>query len=330
MRLAGAAGFPYDYCMLAPEPRIAAVVQGYARVIDRFGNKIGTRPMVLPTGEFFPDAFTGDEQSVQALFERMKQHAGLGDLVMSVRVAPVEGQGGGCGGSCACDSAGAAPVQRLVRDETGWHLAVLAGEVRIAEVLTTHMARGLAVAFLVESGGGSSAPVDLVAVALGFGALLLEGSYVYRKSCGGPSIAHFTELGTEELAIALAVFAAVGGHRVRLAQRELGPTQREALGDARAWIESNGDLVERLRQAPERVAAGDFEIRETRPWLARVLGSRGPARRAVAATIAADDSLEALEASLGGAPVRAKAKAVDPKLDEIKKLVDEAFQDAEG
>jgi hypothetical protein len=315
--------------MLAPQPRIESLVQGYARVIDRLGSKIGARPMVLPTGEFFPDVFNGDEQSVRALFERMKEHAGLGDLAMSVRVVSAGAQAGhgGCGGSCACDSAGDAPVERLVRDQTGWHLAVLANEVRAPEVLTTHMARGIAVAFLAEASGGavaSPAMVDLTAVALGFGALLLEGSYVYRKSCGGPSIAHFTDLGPEDLAIALVLFAALGGHPPKLAQRELGPTQRAALAEARAWIDSNRDLIERLRQAPGRVAAGDFEICETRPWLLRVFGSRGPARKAGAGG-GSDDGLEALEAALAGAPVQAKAKMADPKLDEIKKLVDEAF-----
>jgi hypothetical protein len=319
--------------MLAAEDRIVGVVQGYARVIDRFGKKIGTRPMVLPTGDFFPDAFTGDQQSVQALFARMKEHAGLGDLAISVNVATGgghAGHGGGCGGSCACDDGGGEPpAERLVRDETGWHLAVLANEVRAPEVLTTHMARGLAVAFLAEASDGaapSPAMIDIAAVTLGFGALLLEGSYVYRKSCGGPSIAHFTVLGTEELAIAFALFAALGGHQPSRAQRELGPTQRAALGEAWAWVDSNRDLTDRLGRTPGRVAAGDFEICETRPWLVRRLFKPKPSRKAGGAgAIAADDSLEALEAALAGAPVQAKAKPADPKLDEIKKLVDEAF-----
>jgi hypothetical protein len=318
--------------MLAAEDRIVGVVQGYARVIDRFGEKIGARPMVLPTGDFFPDAFTGDEESVQKLFARMKEHAGLGDLAISVNVVgggEHAGHGGGCGGSCACDSGAEPPAQRLVRDENGWHLTVLGTEVRAPEVLTTHMARGLAVAFLADASDGaapSPAMIDLAAVALGFGALLLEGSYVYRKSCGGPSIAHFTVLGTEDLAIAFALFAALGGHPPSRAQRELAPTQRAAVGEARAWVESNRDLTDRLKRAPGRVAAGDFEICETRPWLVRRLFKPKPSRKAGGAgAIGADDSLEALEASLAGAPVRAKAKTVDPKLDEIKKLVDEAF-----
>jgi hypothetical protein len=319
--------------MLAAEDRIVGVVQGYARVIDRFGEKIGARPMVLPTGDFFPDAFTGDQQSVQALFARMKEHAGLGDLAISVNVVGGgghAGHGGGCGGSCACDSDGGGepPAQRLVRDENGWHLTVLGNEVRAPEVLTTHMARGLAVAFLAEASDGaapSPAMIDLAAVALGFGALLLEGSYVYRKSCGGPSIAHFTVLGTEDLAIAFALFAALGGHPPSRAQRELGPTQRAAVGEAWAWVDSNRDLADRLKRTPGRVAAGDFEICETRPWLVRRLFKPKRSRKAGGAGgSGSDDSLEAFEAALAGAPVRAKTKPVDPKLDEIKKLVDEA------
>jgi hypothetical protein len=330
--------------MLAPQARIFSVVRGYARVIDRHGKALGVRPLVLPTGDFFPDTFVGDEQSVQQLFERMKVHAGLGDLAASVTVVHAGehsgescgsscGGGGGSGGSCGCDAGGAEPPQRLVRDESGWHLAVLGSETRLPEALTTHMARTLAVAFLAQAGGDGAARApgasDLVAVALGFGALLLEGAHVYKKSCGGPSIARFTEIGLDELAIAVALFAGLGGHSLKRVQRELSPTQRDAVAHAGAWVDSNRDLVERLRRAPDRVAAGDFSLCETRPWLLRVLGRRGPARRPDGIdALAGDDGLEAFEAALAGSPVQRKAKAPDPKLDEIKQLVDEAFRNS--
>jgi hypothetical protein len=318
--------------MTAPGPNTEAIVQAYARVIDRFGRAIGSRPMVLPTGDFFPDVFTGDDDSVQKLFSRMKEHAGLGDRPISVNVVSAgghAGHGGGCGGACACDSDGEPPAQRLARDESGWHLTVLANEVRAPEVLTTHMARGLSVVFLAEASGGagvSPAMIDLVGVALGFGVLLLNGSYVYRKSCGGPSVARLTDLGPEDLAVAFVLFAELGGHSAKRAERELSPTQREAVSEARAWADSNRDLVGLLKQAPGRVAAGDFEICETRPWLVRRLFKPKPVRKSAGGdALAAADSLEALEAALAGAPVRAKPKPVDPQLDEIKKLVDEAF-----
>ena len=49
---------------------------------------------------------------------------------------------------------------------------------------------------------------ELAALSLGFGVLLLEASYLYSKSCGGPSVQRATALQTDELSGLFALFLA--------------------------------------------------------------------------------------------------------------------------
>jgi hypothetical protein len=101
---------------------------------------------------------------------------------------------------------------------------------------------------------------DFAAVALGFGALLLQGSYIYAKSCGGPRVTRVTKVLLPELAIATALFAATEGHDLGPLLRELDPTQRELLGEAERLIRANRRLVATLADQPDRIARGDFEL----------------------------------------------------------------------
>lgn len=322
---------------LVPASVFSTIVQGYARVLARFGRALGTRPMVLPTAEFFPDRFVGDEQSVANLIGRMKDHAGLGALELGAQIAGAKGpcHAGGCGGDCAPSIEASVELERLVRTDDGWQLRLRADEVRVPEVLTTHVARALALAFLATEEPGRPVPahpavVDLAAVALGFGALMMEGSYVYRKACHGASVARFTALGCEELAVAFALFVASGRHARRRALTHLGTTQRARLREALTWADSNPELVRRLVDAPARVAAGDFELDEPRPFLLRLLGRKGKRARTDAApdTLLADATIEQWEAALtGSARGKRPVKPVDPELEEIRRLVDEALGD---
>ena len=169
---------------------------------------------------------------------------------------------------------------------------------------------------------------DLAAVGLGFGALLLEGSYVYRKGCHGASVARFTDLGCAELAIAFALFVAMGQHPERRARGALGTTQRALFNDAMVWAKSNLAIVQGLHKSPARVAAGEFRLMEPRPWLSRLFGSGRPAKDV--SLPGPDASLDEIEAALAGANVAERpARKPDPELDEIKKLVDEALSEVE-
>jgi hypothetical protein len=310
------------------------ILQRYAALVARLGAEIGEAPMVLPTGRFFPDVFGGDEKSVRRLVRRMQQHAGMSDIPISARLmGGAEQSAGGCGtGGCgtgAC-ATGSDEVQepRLVDLGDGWRLNVPQAELANPVVLTANVARTLGFILHVETQDKDEAiaqPIDVTAelasVALGFGVLLLEGSYVYQKSCGGPSVARVTRLSCGELATAFMAFVARDRHSLRPALRELGTTQRALVAEAKEWFDSNTHIVNALKNDPQRIALGELVLEEPRPWLARLFGR--PSRRL-------DDSasLEELEAMVTALPAvgrRPESPRSDSKRSELRALVDEAF-----
>ncbi len=311
-----------------------ALVQSFARVAERLDLLAEARPVVLPNGDFFPDLFTGDEASVQRMLERMLSHAGLSDMALEVRFWG-ESEDASCG-TGACGSCGPAPtetegVERLVDAGEHWQVNVLPAEARDAVPLGSTLSRAIALAVLREADAPPreiplDLAVDLTAVGLGFGVLLLEGSHIYRKSCGGPSIGRVTALGPTELALVTALAAAAHGQSVRKVNKHLSPTQLEAFDEAKAWADSNLALVSLVQRDAARVAKGEFALQEPKSWLGRLLG--GKTRRAPNAESAS--TIEELEAALATADApraRASAKPRDPKLEEIRRLVDEALSE---
>lgn len=318
-----------------------AVIQRYARVLGRHGGEWGTRPLVLPNGHFFPDRFAGDRTSLQKLLERMQQHAGMDDIPVEAVVLPRDpdvGSTGGCGsGACAPSAKNGGDFARLVDRGDGWLLQVPEAELGHPVVLTTNLARSLSVVFLMETqleGEVVEPPLDVtadfVAVGLGFGALMLQGSYIYSKSCGGPSIASATKVGVGELAVLAALFIAVGKHSFRDALRELDTTQKALLEEARDLIESNRPLIEALASDPARVARGDFQLAEATGWLGRILAKR---RKPTQGGAEFDENLsleevESLFVSLAPKhPGTRPSATTNPARDELKALVSEALDD---
>ncbi len=262
-----------------------ALTERYAALVAALAEELGQRPLVLPTGAFFPDTFTGDQASVQRFVARLQEHAGMTDVPIEVMlVGQVAGGAGSCGSSGGCcggpvvSKDGSLP--RVVEQGEGWLLQVPAEEVSHPTLFAAQLARALGLIFLQEvlpEGEEPEPPLavslELTAVALGFGVLLLEASHVYRKSCGGPSVSSFTELDPASLALATALFIEQAGHGARPALKALAVTQRELLERSLAWVRSNRALVDALRSMPESVALGMIDVREERPWLARVLGA---------------------------------------------------------
>jgi hypothetical protein len=262
-------------------PALASIVERMASLLVAVRDDLGERPLVLPNAEFFPDRFTADAASASRLVTRMLEHAGLSDVPVSTRVVvedePESPHEGGCSSGCAVPVANAAGTPRLVDDGDGFVLNVPAPELRHPVVLTTMVARALGHVLLVESlPPGTSVPgpvelsADYAAIALGFGPLMLEGAYIYSSGCGGPRVAQVTRAGLQELAILTALFIEMGGHSGRKATKELGATQADALSRALEWARSNRELCERLKHTPERVAAGDYALRDAKPWLMRL------------------------------------------------------------
>jgi hypothetical protein len=320
------------------------LVRRYAHLLQHFAEEIGQRPLVRQTSEFFPDPFTKDAPSVERLVRRLQGHAGLLDVPITVRLVSLEladsstnaaqGCGTACGtGSCAAPSASEqGTFARLEETAQGWILNVFDAELHHPVALTTQLSLALAEIFLRET-SSAEAPVeaprgasrDLTCVALGLGLLVLEGSYIYGKSCGGPSVTRLTELSVGELSVACSLFIALGRHSARQALSGLGTTQRALLGEANDWAASNSALLSRLASNPGQLATGVPQVREARSWLLRVFERPALAGKSSAAGELEDDAL--LEQALRAAPAPpAPPRARSREQEELAALVDEALR----
>jgi hypothetical protein len=307
---------------LPDKAALSAIVERYARLLADIGDHVGRRPLVLPDADFFPDRFTGDATSAGRLVERMASHAGLGDVPLTTRVVSEEEPEAphqGCSSGCAVPVAQAAGTPRLVDHGDGFTLNIAAPELGHPVVLTTMVARALGHVLLVEAlpeGAGVEAPLELTAdyaaVALGFGPLLLEGAYIYSKSCGGPRVAQVTRAALTEIAVLTALFVEMGGHSARRVTKDLGATQAASLGETLEWARSNRELCARLSAEPARIAAGDYSLRDAKPWLLRVFGRKPKI---------ADDEIPAELLR----PRERAPRTPDPRHDELRELVEDAL-----
>jgi hypothetical protein len=277
----------------------ADLVRRYARLLQHFGAELGERPLVRHDTQFFPDRFEKDQASLELLVRRLQAHAGMLDVPLRVQLLtpdglPSEGSagscssgGGGCGtGGCGPGAApeGGAKLPRLEESAQGWTLNVGEAELHHPVALTTQLSLALADIFLTET-ESASAPVeaprevsrDLTCVALGLGLLVLEGSFIYSKSCGGPSVACLTQLSVGELSIACSLFISSGGHSPRRALADLGTTQRALLSEASDWAASNPELIRQLAEDPGQLATRPPAVQDTRGWLLRLF-QRAPKR----------------------------------------------------
>jgi hypothetical protein len=212
---------------------------------------------VLPTGDYFPDHFDGSARATQRLLERMQAHAHIEDIPVTLML------GDGTPAAQSCASGGCAPSvdqdtaePRLVAHEQGWVLRLDSSEVAHPVALTTIVARALGLVFLEETRQrGQTLPEplplhqELAAVMLGFGVLLLEGSHVYSKSCGGPRISQLTALGVNDLAWAVALFCEDNRINLKPALKNASATQRTALDAASATLRGNPTLLAWVRSA---------------------------------------------------------------------------------
>lgn len=253
------------------------IVRTYARFRARYGEAIGTPPLVQPTGQFFPDEFRLDAPSVERLLRRMMAYSPLADdLGLELGfVAPSEDHAGGCGSS-ACGSGGSGGPMRTVQElADGYRVLVAASDVPNPDLLTTSLARAVGELVLHEAGEDfDDGEEEIAAVACGFGVILAGGAAVWAKSCGGLRMAKATTSSVEEIAVALALFVAVHGAKVSEARAHLGATQREAMDLAVAWVESNPLLVEALRDHPATLESGIIELEPVRGLLGRWLHKR--------------------------------------------------------
>lgn len=323
--------------MLPTEAVIRNLLEAQANLRVDFAADYGQRPLVLPESEFFPDVFSPNEQGAKRLVARMQHHAGLLDIPLTTRVigandAPSAAQ---CGSGACAPKTSSGDFERLVDTGDEWILQLPQQELHHAVALTTTVARALALVFLQETQRKplqTTVPaevlVDLSAVNLGFGALLMEGAYIYQKSCGGPQVAQLTALSVAELAVLVAFFAHGDQPALKRAQRSLGTTQAAALRAAVALANGNQELVGLLRNAPELLLAGVFSLQPPKEDLFGWLTT--PFRRQKSSD-PADPLLAAAEFDLALAPAKKnKASATTKRKpdDELSALVSEVLENS--
>jgi hypothetical protein len=323
-----------------------ALAQRYAGLVDELELEQGEPLLVLPNAEYFPDRFTGDAASVERLTARMQGYAALEHLEIQVKLVgePVPAKGGGCG-TGACGAPGCAPSEadgssgpRVERTADGYVFRVPSEEISHSIVLTARLATSLGAVALIERHprgaalAGDPAQAELAATALGFGVLLLEASYLYSKSCGGPNVQRATAVPTEELATLFTLFLAREEHSLKSALAELGTTQRAVVKEAWVLIDESPGLVSLLKNDPERVARGNFPVRDGVSFLSKLFG-RGkrsqatPAEREAAALSALERgaTVEELEDLLGPGSPAPRARPKSESDAELRALVDEAL-----
>lgn len=324
-----------------------AIVQRYARLRRRLGRDLGERPFVLPSSAFFPDVFTADAESAARITARMVEHAGMADIPIRTAVASLGAPNptsGSCGsGACGVPHTSGQGLARVVDEGDGWLLQIPEPELRHPVALTTNLARSLAFIFLVETKQEMEVlepPVDVTAdftaVALGFGPLMLQGSYIYAKSCGGPQIGTVTKVTLPELAVLVGLFAALSGLRLADAYKVLDVTQRAMLADAEQLWRANKKLVAQVKTSPELVAKGSFDFEEPGGLFFDLLRGLRLKKPADLPEELLDPSLDLAEvealmidmppsSSVTGRPSR---PARDPGHEDLKNLVSEALRGA--
>jgi hypothetical protein len=300
---------------LPSEESLRYIVRRYAEARTAHGDVIGKPELVQPDGRFFPDEFKLDPPSIARLLRRMMSYAPL-SAELPIELAFLEPEedaaGGGCGKS-SCGTGGKIGAHDGVVDKgDGYRVDVKVTDVANPVVLTTSLARSVGALVIAE--GGELAPRDgdateeIVAVACGFGVLLLSGSAVYTKACGGLRMHRATHLAVEELAVALALFVRVNGLEPSAARAHLETTQREAFAEAMRWVDSNDAIVTALRDHPSELASGVFAIAPARGFLGRLF------------TRKRDDVPQAAPA-----PRRERTEAESRRLAEARALVEDAL-----
>ncbi|MBK6696962.1 MAG: hypothetical protein IPG50_32975 [Myxococcales bacterium] len=312
---------------LPSDDTLKHLVSRYGAFVAAHGAAIGKPALLLPTGEFFPDEFKGDADGVAAFLKRMLSYAPLSaELPVGLRfVEPEDGEsGGGCGSGACSPSKKASCGPGESKDETPRGLAVHdAGEGYVVDLsipdvghsirLAATLARAAGALVLLEAGEGDADDADvaseIAAVACGYGVLLLSGSYVYAKGCGGVRVHQSTTLAPAELGVLLALFVRAHGIKPGRARGQLEVTTKEAFDTALAWVDSNTDLVAALQTSPESLAHGLFTVGPTKSFLGRLFGKK---------------SAEA-PPPVAAAPRRQRSAEEERRIRESRALVEEAL-----
>lgn len=273
--------------MQLSDASLRSIVAHIAHLRAAYGEVIGDSELVEPNGEYFPDEFKLDAESVQTLLERMMTYAPLSeDLDVKLGVIEPEGEtsaGGGCGsGACGPGGGGSAKAATLrpaVESDDGYVAVLAQADAGDTTVLTASLARSVGRIVLFEADEDvdprDEGPLsELTAVACGLGTILLNGAAVYKKGCGGMKRHQATFLSVEELALAVALFVRVTEAKPGRVRKHLPVTQREAFDAALSWVDDQPKLVRTLADAPETLEDGVFVLEEKKGLFGKLLSRK--------------------------------------------------------
>jgi hypothetical protein len=325
---------------LPSEDSLRWIVSSYASLAAEHGEGIGDPVLVQPTADDFPDAFERSVDGVGRFLVRMLEYAPVAsDLDVRLRIVEGEsgvGVGGSCGsGSCSTGSRGIGGVDstgcgtesrrvfgdRVVDTDDGYIVELPSSAAGHPLRLAAALARSVGTIVLLEAGEvvepAEIGPMsELAGAAVGLGVLLLGGAYLFGKSCGGVKVEQCTHLDVMELAVVVSLFARLHDHKLSSLKTHLETTQREALGEAMAWVDSNPELLADLEGRPETLRDGIFKIQPTKGLLGRWFSG---SRRENAPIESAPSSPR---------QARARTEEEQTRLDEARALVDAGLGDA--
>jgi hypothetical protein len=290
------------------------VIERFARLHAEHGGAIGTPDLVEPTGQYFPDEFKHDPESVVKLFRRMASYTPLSeelDIELAFLEPEAKDDAGGCGKS-ACGSGGKiAPSADagMMELEDGYRVLVKVTDVGHPVALTASLARSVGGLVLAETGEEPDGPeAEIAASVVGLGLLLLNGAAVYAKACGGLRMHQATHLSVEETAMAVALFVRLHDHKAGRVRGHLEVTQREAFDEALRWVDGNEHLVRMLRDEPDLLLTGLFEVKGPKGILGKLLSGKS-----------SDEVIPAPK------PRKQRTPEEERRLAEARALVDEAL-----
>lgn len=302
------------------EEKIRAIVAHLATLRADYGDAFAEPDLIEPNGEFFPDEFKLEPESIQQLLERMVSYAPLSDdLDIQVGFIQPDGEvsgGGGCG-SGACGTGGLKAIARggAVETEDGYGALVHVSDVGDPTILTTALARAIGRIMLFEVDAEmdprNEGPLsELTAIASGFGVLLLNGACVYKKGCGGMKRHQATHLDIEEIALATALFVRATGKKAGTVKKHLEITQKETFEAALAWVDAQPTLLKALTERPETLSDGVFSFEAPKGFFSRLFSKK-------------EDDLSTMQ------PRKSTLSEEERRrMAEAKALVDEAFSES--
>jgi hypothetical protein len=305
---------------LPDEDALSWLVAAYAGLRGAHGDGIGTPALVEPTVQFFPEPIRGDAASVAGVLRAIVGHSPVADdlpIELAFRLADDEDGGECSSGACHAPGADAIAKSGVEVTPSGYRVVLEAPALRHLDALAASLARAVGALVLFEvNEDASAARSEVAAIVCGFGVLVANGTAVWTKSCGGLRTARSTALSVEEAAVGLALFLALHGEGTSKARKYLGAAQREAFAVACDWVDSNPELVERLRESPSTLVGSAIAMEPVRGIFGNWLHRRAVKRQ------------KHVPAPLRAAPSPPLSDEKRRRLEEARALVEDVFGQA--